>query len=157
MSNFGELVIYSKPYYHATYQLVVRADTTVLAKDTPLAVQRGVAVRGLDGRDVREYPTLEAILSAVAKGEEQAGYVISSRGHWLAEQHWPGELKFIGGGSEAVDRFPICAAVRKGDADLKAAIDQALDELAESGRLAEVFQRWHIPFMSPQETPTRSP
>ncbi len=155
--RFGKRVIYSKPYYHATYQLVVRADTTAPAKDAPLAVQRGVAVRGLDGRDIREYPTLEAILSAVAKGEEHAGYVISSRGHWLAEQHWPGELKFIGGGSEEVDRFPICAAVRKGDADLKAAIDQALDELAESGRLAEVFQRWHIPFMSSRETPTRSP
>jgi polar amino acid transport system substrate-binding protein len=155
--RFGKRVIYSKPYYHATYQLVVRADTAAPAKDVPLAVQRGVAVRGIDGRDFQEYSTLEAILSAVARGEEQSGYVISSRGHWLAEQHWPAELKFIGGGAEAVDRFPICAAVRKGDADLKAAIDQALEKLAESGRLAEVFQRWHIPLTSFQETPTRSP
>jgi len=38
------------------------------------------------------------------------------------------------------DRFPICAAVRKSDRDLKAAIDQALDELAESGKLAAVFR-----------------
>ncbi|MDA1050567.1 MAG: transporter substrate-binding domain-containing protein [Planctomycetota bacterium] len=143
--RFGKRVIYSKPYYHATYQLAVRADRAAPATDAPVAAQRGLAVRGLDGRDVRAYSTLEAILSAVAKDEVQTGYVISGRGHWLAEQHWPGELKFIGGGSEAVDRFPICAAVRKEDADLKAAIDEALDELDKSGKLAEVFSRWKIP------------
>lgn len=155
--RFGKRVIYSKPYYYATYQHVVRADRAAPAEDAPLAVQRGVAVHGLDGRDVRAYPTLEAILSAVAKGEEQTGYVISSRGHWLAEQHWPGKLKFIGGGSEAVDHFGICAAVRKGDDDLKAAIDEALNELAKTGRVAEVFKRWHVPYTEAQEMPTRSP
>ncbi len=43
-----------------------------------------------------------------------------------------------------VDRFPICAAVRKSDGDLKEAIDRAWDELERSGRLAQVFARWHI-------------
>jgi ABC-type amino acid transport substrate-binding protein len=155
--RFGKRVIYSKPYYHAAYQLVVRTDATAPGKDVSLAVQRGVAVRGLEGRDVREYPTLKAILSAVAEGKEQTGYVISSRGYWLAEQHWPGQLKFIDSESDAVDRFPICVAVRKSDAGLKAAIDQALGELTESGKLAEVFERWHIPFTSAQEAATRSP
>ena len=155
--RFGKRVIYSKPYYHASYQLVVRADQRGPAEESPVAVERGVAVRGLGGVKVREYPTLPAILAAVAAGEEQAGYIISSRGVWLAERHWPGELKFIASRSPAVDRFPICAAVRKGDVDLKTAIDQVLGELAESGRLAEVFERWHIPFSSSRETPARSP
>jgi len=113
-------------------------------------------VRGLEGRQQREYPTLAAILSAVSNGEVQAGYVSSSRGHWLAEQQWSGKLKFIGGESNSVDRFPICAAVRKGDADLKAAIDQALDELAKSGTLAKVFAGWHIPYTSPLEATERT-
>ena len=34
------------------------------------------------------------------------------------------------------------AAVRKADEDLKTAIDRALTELAESGKLTEVFARW---------------
>ena len=47
---------------------------------------------------------------------------------------------------ESVDCFPISAAVRKSDRDLKDAIDRAWDELDRSGRLAQVFARWHIPY-----------
>ncbi len=64
----------------------------------------------------------------------------------MAEQRWPGRLRFASWDSDFVDRFPICAAVRKSDPDLKTAIDHALIELAGSGKLTEVFQRWHIPY-----------
>ncbi len=57
-----------------------------------------------------------------------------------------GHILAIGGGPDSVDRFPICAAVRKNDAELKQAIDRAFAELAKSGKLGEVFARWHIPF-----------
>ena len=100
------------------------------------------------GRELHEYANLEGILDAIVSGKERAGYVISTRSHWLAEKRWQGKLKFVDG--ESKDRFPICAAVRKSDADLKAAIDQALAELAESGELAKVFARWHIPYTRPQ-------
>jgi ABC-type amino acid transport substrate-binding protein len=66
----------------------------------------------------------------------------------LAERRWPGKLKFIDVES-SVDRFPVCAAVRKTEGDLKGAIDQALEELDRSGRLAQVFARWHIAYASP--------
>ena len=78
----------------------------------------------------------------MAAGQVKAGYVISTRGRWLAERRWPGKLRFQAG--DPADRFPICAAVRKSDGDLRAAIDQALDELARSGRLAAVFARWQV-------------
>ena len=85
-------------------------------------------------------------MEAVVGGREQAGYVISTRGRWLAETRWPGKFAFLGGGPDSVDRFPICAAVRKNDAKLKQAIDRAFAELAKSGKLGEVFAHWHIPF-----------
>ena len=44
------------------------------------------------------------------------------------------------------DAFPIVAAVRKTDGELKDAIDRAWDELDRSGRLAQAFARWHIPY-----------
>ena len=94
---------------------------------------------------MRSYPSTEAILEAVATGREKAGYVISTRGAWLAQERWPGKLSFLPA-AESVDCFPICAAVRKTDGDLKDAIDRAWDELDRSGRLAEVFARWHIPY-----------
>ena len=99
---------------------------------------------------IHTYPSTEAVLEAVAAGREKAGYVISTRGPWLAEKLGPGKLEFreiptTGTRSARVDRFPISAAVRKSDADLKDAIDRAWDELDRSGQLARVFSRWHIP------------
>jgi polar amino acid transport system substrate-binding protein len=149
--RFADRVLYSKPYYHASYQLVVPVGRIGNPSyqgldqlgDEPLAIEPGVAVHGLKGRTVRTYPSLESILEAVAANQVKAGYVISTRGQWLAERRWPGKLRFLDG--DAADRFPICAAVRKADRDLKAALDQALDELAQSGELAEVFARWYIP------------
>jgi polar amino acid transport system substrate-binding protein len=149
--RFGDRVLFSKPYSLASYQLVVPsgADTPAGLDQVkePLAVEPGVAARGLEGRKTQTYPDLEEVLKAVAKNQAKAGYVISTRGHWLAERHWPGKLRFLDGA--AADRFPICAAVRKSEKDLKAAIDQALEELAESGKLAAVFERWHIPYAAP--------
>jgi polar amino acid transport system substrate-binding protein len=147
--RFGSKVLYSKPYYIAGYQLVVPAGAGGAARAAggPLAVEPGVAARGLRGRKTETHTSLEGILEAVAAGRVKAGYVISTRGQWLAASRWPGKLQFLDG--DAADRFPICAAVRKSDKDLKAAIDQALAELAESGKLAEVFARWKIPYAAP--------
>ncbi|MFI5455424.1 MAG: substrate-binding periplasmic protein [Isosphaerales bacterium] len=143
--RFERRVLYSRPYYHARYQLVVRCGEGPPALQEPLAVEEGVAVHGLEGRAVRRFPSTEAILEAVAKGHVKGGYVISTRGPWLAQQRWPGKLAFLPTAA-AVDCFPISAVVRKSDRDLKDAIDRAWDELDRSGRLARVFARWHIPF-----------
>jgi polar amino acid transport system substrate-binding protein len=154
-SRFANRVLYSKPYYLASYRLVVRSGARAPARleqlgREPLAVEQGVAVRGLPEQAVvRSYSSLEAILEAVAKEQVKAGYVISTRSQWLAERDWPGKLEFLDGAK--MDRLPICAAINKSDADLKAAIDQAFAELARAGELAKVFARWHIPYISPNE------
>jgi polar amino acid transport system substrate-binding protein len=149
--RFGDRVLWSKPYCMAGYQLVVPANATSIRldqlRDGPLAAEAGVAARGLEGRTIRTCPGVKEVLEAVATGQVKAGYVISTRGQWLAEQHWSGKLKFLDG--DAADRFPICAAVRKSDRDLKTAIDQAFAELAESGKLAEVYARWKVPYVAP--------
>ncbi len=150
--RFGERVLFSRPYYVASYQLVVPSENKNLQRldqlgEEPLAVEPGALARGLEGRKTQTLASLEEILAAVAGNKAKAGYVISTRGHWMAERRWPGKLRFLDG--DAADRFPICAAVRKSDRDLKAAIDQALRELAESGKLAPVFARWQVPYSTP--------
>jgi ABC-type amino acid transport substrate-binding protein len=149
--RFRNRVLYSQPYYHARYLFVVRAGDAAAPDGGPLAVEDGVAVRGLKERVTRSYPSTEAVLEAVATEREKAGYVISTRGPWLADKLQPGKLEFRercskGSESGTIDYFPICAAVRESDTDLKVAIDQAWDELKRSGRLAQIFARWHIPF-----------
>jgi ABC-type amino acid transport substrate-binding protein len=143
--RFGQRVLFSRPYYLAKYQRVVRSGEGPLADKELVAVEEGIAVRGLKGRVVQSFPSTEAILEAIATGRVKAGYVISTRGAWLAQKRWPGKLAFLPP-DESLDCFPITAAVRKTDHDLKDAIDRAWDELDRSGRLARVFARWHIPY-----------
>jgi ABC-type amino acid transport substrate-binding protein len=143
--RFAQRVLFSRPYYVARYRLVVRSGAGPPGAQVPLAVEEGVAVRGLHGHPVHSYPSTAAVLDAVATGREKAGYVIATRGCWLAYEQWPGKLEFLPV-SDGTDRFAIGAAVRRSDHELKDAIDQAWDELEQSGRLAQVFARWHIPY-----------
>ena len=150
--RFGKRVAFSKPYYFVDYRFAVPAGAKAPNEQTPFAVERGVAAQGIKDRKTHEFASLESILEAVANGKEQAGYVTAARGQWLAEERWPGKLDFVRAGSEIVDRFPICAATRKNDGDLSTAVDETLDELAQSGKLADVFKRWHIPYESPKKS-----
>lgn len=152
--RFADQVLYSDPYFHAGYQYAVRVDQTASSNDGWLeagsvGVEEGVAVQAVEGKHLRHFGSLAGVLEAVATGEIQAGYVISSRAPWLAEQQWPGKLKFNSSSSSA-DRFPVCVALRRSEPDAKAAIDAALAELRRSGKLQEVFVRWHVPIDSIQ-------
>jgi ABC-type amino acid transport substrate-binding protein len=143
--RFEKRVQFSRPYYAAKYQFVVANGQRPPALEEPLGVEEGVALRGLKERKVQAYSSTEAILEAVAAGRARAGYVISTRASWLANERWRGKLTFLAS-PETCDSFPICAAVRKSEGDLKNAIDNAWDNLQRSGKLAQVFARWHVPF-----------
>ena len=51
-ARFAAAGLFSRPYYEARYQLVVRRGAGPPALDEPVAVEQGVAIRGLDGRAV---------------------------------------------------------------------------------------------------------
>ncbi len=53
--RFGQRVLFSRPYYLAKYQLVVRSGEGPLADKEPVAVEEGVAVRGLKGRVAQSF------------------------------------------------------------------------------------------------------
>ncbi|NOY29481.1 MAG: transporter substrate-binding domain-containing protein [Planctomycetes bacterium] len=147
--RFANRVAYSEPYYFANYVYAVPSENYATDVESDLetqaiAVETGVALRGLKGRRVKSYANLNAILTAVATGETPVGYVLSSRAHWLSAQKWPGKIRFAMPSSKA-DRFGICAAVRRDETDLKNAIDAAWFELRQSGQLQKVFTRWQAP------------
>jgi histidine transport system substrate-binding protein len=141
--RFEQRVQFSQPYYLAKYQVMVPAGRGVSTVPETLAVEEGLAVRGLKGRKVQTFPSTEAILEAVATGRAGGAYVVSTRASWLTFERWNGKLEFLAG-PQSQDSFPICAAVRKSDSDLKAAIDRAWAELDRSGELARIFSRWHV-------------
>jgi polar amino acid transport system substrate-binding protein len=143
--RFEQRVLFSSPYHVAKYQLIVAAGQSAPGALDPIAVEPGLALDGLRGRKTQALASTEAILDAVATGRARAGYVVSTRASWLGHERWRDKLAFLPA-SESDDHFPICAAVRKTDGDLKDAIDKAWRELHRSGKLARVFARWHIPF-----------
>jgi polar amino acid transport system substrate-binding protein len=147
--RFEQRVNFSRPYYLAKYQFVVRGGQKAPTVLEPIGVEEGLALRGLEGRVVKTRPSTEAILEAVAEGKTPAGYVVSTRASWLAYERWRDKLVFLRA-IEPQDCFPICAAVRRSDGDLKEAIDRAWDALDRSGELAKVFARWHVPYEPPQ-------
>lgn len=152
--RFGRRVNYSEPYYFAEYQRVFSQAAGAPSVETPLAMERGLALRGVESRLIHEYPSLDRILLAVAEGKEQAGYVLSSKSRWLAETLCPGQLQWESNETDRPNRFPVCVAVRKGETDLAAAINQAFEELSRSGKLAAVFDRWHMSDLIPREKET---
>jgi polar amino acid transport system substrate-binding protein len=143
--RFEKRVLFSRPYYMAKYQMVVSSGQGLPTTEEPLAVEEGVALRGLKGHKVQAFPSTEAILEAIATGQARAGYVVATRASWLANERWPGKLRFLAS-PDTGDCFPMCAAVRKSDGDLKDAIDKSCNKLQRSGKLAQVFVRWHVPF-----------
>jgi ABC-type amino acid transport substrate-binding protein len=148
--RFEQQVMYSHPYFHVSYQYALAAGRTDLSEiqelqNATIAMEPGVAVRSLDDVNIRSMASMEAIFAALVAGEVQAGYVISSRGQWLANRKWPGQIQFVAPPA-SVDRFPICAAVRRTESDLKAAIDAALVKLDQSGEMEQIFARWNVPY-----------
>jgi len=142
--RFADRVAFTDPYYTASYMYATAAANDVdIQKEQTVAVEPGIVVHGLSGRDIKPYPNLEAILAAVAAGEVRIGCVISSRAQWLAEEKWPQKIRFVPMGG-AADHFDICATVRRDETDLKAALNTAFDHLRKSGQLQEIFARWHI-------------
>jgi ABC-type amino acid transport substrate-binding protein len=120
-----------------------------------VGAEDGIAVRGLSSHQATLFPSTGAILEAVASGKVRAGYVISTRGSWLARKDWQDKLSVILT-TKPTDFFPVSAAVRKADGDLKDAIDQAFADLDRSGRLERVFARWYIPYERGNTTAARS-
>lgn len=147
--RFGKRVLYSAPYAQVRYLWAVPVDTQTPVRwdppqDATVMVESGLAIRGLADRQTHRAADLASVLQAVTDREVDAGYVVSTRGPWLADRKWPGKLKFVDA-AQPSDVFPLCAAVRIADADLKEVVDEAIIGLERSGRLDEVFARWHIP------------
>jgi polar amino acid transport system substrate-binding protein len=143
--RFEQRVYFSRPYYIAKYELVVPSGRPAVTAEDVLGVEAGLALRGLNGRTVRTFPNTASILEAVAAGHLSAGYVVSTHASWLAYEHWRDRLAFLPA-MVRHDCFPICAALRRSDGDLKFAIDSAWDKLHASGKLAPIFDRWHVPY-----------
>jgi polar amino acid transport system substrate-binding protein len=140
-------VLLSRPYYVYTLQLVVRSDEDRIRS---IADLRGKKVGTLAGT------ASDAILRSIG-GVEISNY----------SQSWPFEDVVLGRLDAAFIDTPITAyyakpdprlkyagppegegyygiAIRKGDTELKAAVDAAVEKLLRTGDLKRIYERWGL-------------
>ena len=148
--RFEQRVLYSRPYYVAKYQLVVRAGQGAPAADDLVGVEEGLAIRGLKGRVTKSIPSTEAILEAVAEGRVKSRLCDFDPCTLARLQAVAGASSFSCQPLKIVDCFPISAAVRKSDRDLKGGDRPGLGSSSIDRAAGEVFARWHVPYERPE-------
>lgn len=142
-----ERMLFTRPYYNYAQQLVVWADDRRIkeladcrgklvgtlsgsAAEALLAAE-GIESRGYDGQ-VEPYKDLElGRLDAVLLDTPIAAYFAGNNPR----------LKFVGA---RLGRGEYGIAMRKEDADVATALDEALSELMASGELQRIFRKWRL-------------
>jgi polar amino acid transport system substrate-binding protein len=140
-------VLFTRPYYYYAQQLVVRADEAAIDS---LEDCRGKRVGTLAGsaaeRILKELPAqivafdgqVEPYLD-LANRRLEAVLLDSPIAAYYAGSN--PKLKFVG---QPVEPGRYGIALRKDDVALKEAIDRALSELMQNGRMQQIYRRWHL-------------
>lgn len=141
-------VLFSRPYYVYTQQLVVRKDETRIKGLEDLKGKRvgtlsgAVAqdiLKGIGGVDVRIYSGQVEPYEDLALGRLDAVLLDLPIATYYAKPN-PG-LRFEG---PPVGEGFYGIAIRKGDDGLKKAVDNAIDKLLRTGELKGIYERWGL-------------
>ncbi|HZS35221.1 MAG TPA: transporter substrate-binding domain-containing protein, partial [Polyangia bacterium] len=101
-----------------------------------IARERGVALR------VRYYPTFDAAVKAIAAGEAAA-----VGGNFVDLDAYRKEHPGFAVNADLLEERRVAVAVKKGDAELLGLVNQTIDELARSGELKRMTEKWHLPYL----------
>ena len=141
-------VAFTRPYYIYTQQLVVRRDEAAIqtvedCRDRPVGTLSGSAANRL----LQEVP-VTTIVSFDGQVEPYLDLELGRLDAVLLDlpiaTYYAGpnpKLKFIG---LPIGRGAYGIAVRPGDRELRDALDAALSELMISGRMQQIYRRWHL-------------
>ncbi|MEX2187373.1 MAG: ABC transporter substrate-binding protein/permease [Pirellulales bacterium] len=143
-----EKMLFSRPYYIYSQQLVVRADETrinSLADCRQLAVgtlSQSAAERILQEHGVTKIQSFEGQTEPYRDLElGRIDAVLLDRPIAVYYAAANPKLKFVG---ERIGLGEYGLGMRHEDADLKIAIDAALDDVIASGELQRIFRKWRL-------------
>lgn len=151
-------LIISRPYLGMGYVLVGKvggrsAKTLAEAKDAKIGViMFTVADMDLSAEGFRTdpYRINEENLAALQKGEVDFSLILSSKAGWWLHQNPESGLEIIDGFTpDPRMQYGLVIAVRRTEQDLQAAINEQLDKLVASGRIAEIVAKYGVPFLPP--------
>ena len=148
----------TQPYLGMGYVLVGRVggrspQTLADAKDAKIGVIMftvGDMFLSRDGFRTDPYRINEENLAALQKGEVDFSLILSSKAGWWLHQNPASGLAIIEGFTpDPRMKYGLVIVVRRTEQDLKAAINEQLEKLVASGRIAEIVAKYGIPFLSP--------
>ena len=148
----------TRPYVNMGYVLVGRtggrsAKTLAEVKDAKIGViMFTVADMDLsrEGFMTDPYRVSEENLTALQEGDVEFSLLLSSKVGWWLHQNPESGLEIVAGFTpDPRMDYGLVIAVRRTEQDLKAAINEQLDKLVASGRIAEIVNKYGVPFLPP--------
>ena len=89
-------------------------------------------------------------IEALQKGDVEFSLLLSSKAGWWLHQNPESGLAIVDGFTpDPRMEYGLVIAVRRTEQDLKAAINEQLEKLAASGRIAEIVAKYGVPFLPP--------
>ncbi len=141
-------VLFSRPYYIYTEQLVVRKEEEAIKSVNDLKGKKVGTLSGtvaqdilmrMGGVDVKIYAGQVEPYEDLAIGRLDAVLLDLPIAAYYAKPN--PKLKYAG---QPVGEGFYAIAVRKGDPDLKKRLDDVLFKLVSSGRLKEIYEKWDL-------------
>ena len=140
-------VAFTKAYYGTGFVLATRRGTNSEPKG-PIGMEAGIILTKAGISNRREYPSQAAILQALDKGEVASGYVGAVQAGWLLKTHadWHVELAKR---DPPQNHWNIAIAIRKENPELKAALDNLIQQMLDHNEIAPILEKYGIPFYPP--------
>ena len=151
-------LIITRPYLGAGYVLVGKEggpspQTLAEVKDAKIGViMFTIADMDLSAEGFRTdpYRINEENLAALQKGDVDFSLILSSKAGWWLHQNPGSGLAIIDGFTpDPKMQYGLVIAVRRTEQDLQAAINEQLEQLVASGRIAEIVAKYGVPFLPP--------
>ena len=146
-------------YYGAGFELVGPVENGPenldAVGDKPIAVRaQTIANFMLSARKIETFTifSLEDALKALTSGEAGAALLWGPKAGWHLHTHPDLQLKVVGVDPPSVVRWNESAATRQDDAELRQAIDAALNTLGEAGTLKTLLEKYGMPAHGPFDT-----
>ena len=153
----AEIVDFSAPYYQVGQVVSVRADEGDIQSyqdltDAIVAVQVSTTgdfaatdEAGVAEENVRRFDTIDLAFQALVNGDVDAVVADSpTTANYVGR--FEGQIKVVGGEGQAAwfttEDYGI--ALQKGDAELKASLDAAIEKLKADGTIDELLAKWEV-------------
>jgi len=149
----------SKPYYRSGVFLAVPQGSAIRSFDdlnshTKVAVQTGsLAARSIDRRHVpiSVFGFEEDMLDALAEHEVDAAAVTPLTAGYYNLQHADQPVRLVPLDAADADLvWNVAIGMRRPDDALRAAIDQAIEQLTSNGEIARIYQHYGVTLQPPR-------